>query len=109
VRLEQFFSRPVISQNGWGKGKSRLNSEFQALYKRQRGLLDGLNKVVNDEEIQNLQLRLGRILNPLLDSRDRAYFSYTGRDSTAKVSKKLRIVPGRFQLTSKKVKFRSLL
>lgn len=103
VRLEQFFGRPVISQNGWGKGKSRLNSEFQALYKRQRSLLDGLNKVVNDEEIQNLQLRLGRILNPLLDSRDRAYFSYTGRDSTAKVSKKLRIVPGRFQLTSKKV------
>lgn len=103
-RLEQFFGRPVISQNGWGKGNSRLNKEFQASYKRQRGLLAGLNKVVNDDEVKNLQLKLGRILNPLLDSRDRAYFSYTGRDSTAKVAKKLRIVAGRFQLTSKNVK-----
>ena len=25
-RLEEFFGRPIISQNGWGKGKSRLFS-----------------------------------------------------------------------------------
>lgn len=102
-RLEVFFIRPVISQNGWGKGKSRLNSEFRALYQRQVGLLDGLSKAVNVEEVTTLQLRLGRILNPLLDSRGRAYFSYQGRDATTKVVKKLRVVSGRFQLTSKKV------
>lgn len=102
-RLEEFFGRPVISQNGWGKGKSRLNSGFQSLYERQQDLLDGLTKVVTVEEITTLQLRLGRILNPLLDSRDRAYFSYQGRDATTKIVKKLRIVPGRFQLTSTKV------
>lgn len=104
ARLEAFFGRPVISQNGWGKGKSRLSSGFQSLYERQQDLLAGLNKVVDAEEITTLQLRLGRILNPLLDSRDRAYFSYQGRDATTKVVKKLRIVPGRFQLTSNKVK-----
>lgn len=103
-RLEDFFGRPVISQNGWGKGKSRLNSDFQSLYKRQKALLAGFNKVVSVEEVKTLQLRLGRILNPLLDKRDRAYFSYQGRDATAQVIKKLRIVPGRFQLTSAKVK-----
>lgn len=103
-KLEQFFNRPVISQNGWGKGKSRLNSEFQALYKRQVSLLDGFNKVVDVEEVKVLQLRLSRVLNPLLDSRNRAYFSYQGRDATAEIVKKLRIVPGRFQLTSSKVK-----
>jgi hypothetical protein len=102
-RLEEFFGRPVISQNGWGKGKSRLSSGFQRLYERQQDLLNGLTKVVAVEEITTLQLRLGRILNPLLDSRDRAYFSYQGRDATTKVVKKLRIVPGRFQLTSAKV------
>ena len=102
-RLEEFFGRPVISQNGWGKGKSRLSSGFQSLYERQQDLLAGLTKVVTVEEISTLQLRLGRILNPLLDSRDRAYFSYQGRDATTKVVKKLRIVPGRFQLTSTKV------
>ena len=103
IRLQEFFGRPVISQNGWGKGKSRLNSGFQSLYERQQDLLAGLTKVVSVEEITTLQLRLGRILNPLLDSRDRAYFSYQGRDATTKVVKKLRIVPGRFQLTSTKV------
>ena len=102
-RLEEFFGRPIISQNGWGKGKSRLNSGFQSLYERQQDLLAGLNKVVDAEEISTLRLRLGRILNPLLDSRDRAYFSYQGRDASTKVVKKLRIVPGRFQLTSDKV------
>jgi hypothetical protein len=103
IRLEEFFGRPVISQNGWGKGKSRLSSGFQSLYERQQDLLAGLSKVVDVEEIATLQLRLGRILNPLLDSRDRAYFSYQGRDATTKVVKKLRIVSGRFQLTSSKV------
>ena len=102
-RLEAFFGRPIISQNGWGKGKSRLSSGFQSLYERQQDLLAGLNKVVDAEEISTLRLRLGRILNPLLDSRDRAYFSYQGRDASTKVVKKLRIVPGRFQLTSNKV------
>ena len=102
-RLEEFFGRPIISQNGWGKGKSRLSSGFQSLYERQQDLLAGLNKVVDAEEISTLRLRLGRILNPLLDSRDRAYFSYQGRDASTKVVKKLRIVPGRFQLTSDKV------
>lgn len=102
-RLEEFFGRPIISQNGWGKGKSRLSSGFQSLYERQQDLLAGLNKVVDAEEISTLRLRLGRILNPLLDSRDRAYFSYQGRDASTKVVKKLRIVPGRFQLTSNKV------
>jgi len=102
-RLEEFFGRPIISQNGWGKGKSRLNSGFQSLFERQQDLLASLTKVVAVEEITTLQLRLGRILNPLLDSRDRAYFSYQGRDATTKVVKKLRIVPGRFQLTSTKV------
>lgn len=103
IRLEEFFGRPVISQNGWGKGKSRLSSGFQSLYERQQDLLAGLSKVVDVEEIATLQLRLGRILNPLLDSRDRAYFSYQGRDATTKVVKKLRIVSGRFQLTSSRV------
>lgn len=102
-RLEEFFGRPIISQNGWGTGKSRLSSGFQSLYERQQDLLAGLNKVVDAEEISTLRLRLGRTLNPLLDSRDRAYFSYQGRDASTKVVKKLRIVPGRFQLTSNQV------
>ncbi len=103
IKLEDFFGRPVISQNGWGEGKSRLNRDFQVLYQRQRGLLTGFSQAVDSEEIRTLRLRLGRTLNPLLNSQERAYFSYQGRDATTEIVKKLRIVPGRFQLTSKEV------
>jgi hypothetical protein len=98
------YSGDSRSTLGTGLAAARyLNSGFQSLFERQQDLLASLTKVVAVEEITTLQLRLGRILNPLLDSRDRAYFSYQGRDATTKVVKKLRIVPGRFQLTSTKV------
>lgn len=103
-KLEAFFGRAVISQNGWGKGKSRLNSEFKALYKRNRSHLVRLSKAVSADEIVLLRGRLGRVLNPDLNSKDRAYFSYQGRDATNKIVKKLRVVSGRYQLTSETVK-----
>jgi hypothetical protein len=103
-KLEIFFGRSVISQNGWGKGKSRLNSEFRALYKQNRSHLVRLSKAVSAEEIALLRGRLGRILSPELNSKDRAYFSYQGRDATNNIVKKLRVVSGRYQLTSETVK-----
>jgi hypothetical protein len=103
-KLESFFGRAVISQNGWGSGKSQLNSEFKALYKRNRSHLVRLSMAVSAEEIQLLRARLGRTLSPDLDSKQRAYFSYQGRDATDNLVKKLRIVSGRYQLTSDNVK-----
>ena len=103
-KLEDFFGRAVISQNGWGKGKSQLNSEFRALYKSNRSQLANLSRAVSADEIPLLRGRLGRILNPDLTAQDRAYFSYQGRDSTNNIVKKLRVVSGRYQLTSETVK-----
>lgn len=104
TKLETFFGRSVISQNGWGKGKSQLNGEFKALYKQNRSHLVRLSKAVSAEEIALLRGRLGRILSPELNSKDRAYFSYQGRDATNDIVKKLRVVSGRYQLTSETVK-----
>ena len=103
-KLEDFFGRAVISQNGWGKGKSQLNSEFRALYKSNRSQLANLSRAVSADEIPLLRGRLGRILNPDLTAQDRAYFSYQGRDATNNIVKKLRVVSGRYQLTSETVK-----
>ena len=103
-KLENFFGRAVISQNGWGKGKSRLNGEFKALYKKNRSQLVNLSRVISADEILLLRGRLGRILNPDLNSQERAYFAYQGRDATNKITKKLRVVSGRYQLTSETVK-----
>jgi hypothetical protein len=103
-KLEEFFGRAVISQNGWGKGKSQLSSEFKALYKSNRSQLASLARAISADEIPLLRGRLGRILNPDLNARDRSYFSYQGRDATNNIVKKLRVVSGRYQLTSETVK-----
>lgn len=103
-KLATFFGRPVISQNGWGSGKSRLDSQYQEFYRDGRTLLLGLGKIMDEQEITDLRARLGIVLNPLLSVEDRAYFSYSARDAVRKVSGKLRVVSGRYQLTSDTVK-----
>jgi hypothetical protein len=103
-KLAVFFNRPVISQNGWSSGKSRLDSQYQGFYRRNRVLLLGLSKVISDPEISSLRERLGITLNPLLSYEDRAYYSYSARQAVEKVASKLKVVSGRYQLTSETVK-----
>jgi hypothetical protein len=103
-KLEEFFSRAVISQNGWGSGKSRLDSQYQEFYRDERLLLLSLGKVMDVPEITDLRQKLGIVLNPLLDVEDRAYFSYSARVAVRKVADKLKIVSGRYQLTSETTK-----
>lgn len=104
AKLEAFFARPVISQNGWSSGKSRLESQYQGFYRNERSLLLGLNKVIANDEVTQLRERLGITLNPLLGVEERAYFSYSARQAVNKVAAKLKIVSGRYQLTSETVK-----
>jgi hypothetical protein len=104
AKLSEFFGRQVISQNGWGSGKSRLEPEFQGFYRTERKLLQGLNKVVDLPEITNLRQQLSVILNPALSYEERAYFSYAARAAVQKVASKLKVVSGRYQLTSERVK-----
>ena len=103
-KLQEFFGRAVISQNGWGSGKSRLDSQYQEFYRTERTLLLGLSKVMDVPEITNLRQKLGIVLNPLLDVEDRAYYSYSARDAVRKVADKLKVVSGRYQLTSETTK-----
>ena len=99
-KLEEFFGRPVISQNGWGNGKSRLESQYQEFYRNERTVLLGLSKIIDVPEVTDLRQRLGIVLNPLLSVEERAYFSYSARDAVREVSGKLKVVSGRYQLTS---------
>lgn len=103
-KVEAFFGRPVISQNGWGAGRSPLSSEFQWLYKRNRNLVTGVGKVIDAPEVSLLRARLSRVLTPTLNAKDRAYFSYQARDATNAMANKLRVVAGRYQLTSENAK-----
>jgi hypothetical protein len=102
--LEVFFGRPVISQNGWSSGKSHLEKEYQSFYRKDRVLLLGLSKIMRVDEIGDLRKNLGVLLNPELSVDDRAYLSYSARAAVAKVADKLKVVSGRYQLTSESVK-----
>ena len=103
-KLESFFGRAVISQNGWGSGKSRLDSQYQEFYRNERTLLLGLSKVISVPEITKLREKLAIVLSPLLSVEDRAYFSYSAREAVRTVAGKLKVVSGRYQLTSETTK-----
>lgn len=103
-RLATLLGRPVTTQNGWGKGRSGLSYIFRKSYLENRRGLVGLSHVMSVEEVTHLRARLGSVLNPTLGRDDRAYFSYTSSAETNRVVSKLRIVSGRYQLTSESVK-----
>lgn len=103
-RLSTVLGRPVTTQNGWGKGRSSLNYIFRKAYSENKRELAGLSRVMPVDEVNLMRARLGSVLNPNLGRDDRAYFSYTSSAETNKIVNKLRIVSGRYQLTSESVK-----
>jgi hypothetical protein len=103
-KLQEFFGRAVISQNGWESGKSHLEGEYQGFYRNGRTLLLGLSKVMSNPEIDRLRMNLGVLLNPELSVTDRAYLSYSARAAIDGIADKLKVVSGRYQLTSETVK-----
>jgi hypothetical protein len=103
-RLELQLGRPVLSENGWGKGRSRLSYPLQAQYSQDRKLLTGLSTISSADEITALRARLGTIMNPLLNTDDRSYFSDSSVRAVQVMTSKLRVTPGRYQLTSSNAK-----
>jgi len=103
-QLELQLGRPVLSQNGWNKGKSRLSYPLQAQYSKNRKLLTGLSTLSTANEITALRARLGTVMNPALDTDDRTYFSDSAVRAVQLMTAKLRVTPGRYQLTSSTAK-----
>lgn len=100
ARLQEFLQRPVIAQNGWGKGSSRLNNELIYQYSKNRRLLTGLSTITTSSEITDARARLGIVLNPLLSHEDRYFYSYNQSSATKALAARLRVIPGRYQITS---------
>lgn len=103
-RLELQLGRTVVAQNGWSKGKSRLSYPLQAQYSKNRKLLTGLSTISSATEITSLRARLGTVMNPALNSDDRSYFAESAVRAVQEMTSKLRVTPGRYQLTSSTVK-----
>jgi hypothetical protein len=100
TQLQESLRRPVIAQNGWSKGTSRLGNEFIYSYSKNRRMLTGLSTITASEEIFNARARLAIVMNPLLSREERTYFSYNQSAAVKELAGRLRVIPGRYQLTS---------
>lgn len=103
-KLAEILSRPVKSENGWGRGSTRLYGDIRSQYQSDRKLLTGLTTISAAQEIEDLRAQLGRILSPMLNQKERNYYSYQAKKAVELTSSKLRVVSGRYQITSDNVK-----
>jgi sporulation protein YlmC with PRC-barrel domain len=100
TKLEEFLGRPVLAQNGWSAGRSRISSDFIGYYTENRRLLTGLGTLTNAPELTDLRARLAIPLNPLLDAQERSYFTFNNNKAVDQILEKLKVTAGRYQITS---------
>jgi len=104
ARLEAVLGRSVTVENGWGEGSSHLDAQFRFDYMENRRLLAGLSTITTSTEVEDLRAQLAIVLNPLLNSEERAYFSYNEITAVKKISNRLKATSGRYQITSRSAK-----
>jgi hypothetical protein len=103
-KLESQLGRSVKTENGWGEGSSGLPYQLQSLYTSNRQALIGLSTITTSTEVRDLRARLALVMNTDLKRMDQSYLSYASVESVKKVMAKLRVNPGRYQLTSESAK-----
>ena len=106
TQLEMALGRAVRSEpsRGWSTGKSRLSNELRKGYSDNRKALTRLSKVVNDPELSLVRAQLSKLLSPQMDKDSREFYSYSARAAVEKLTHKLRINSGKYQITTSRVK-----
>ena len=103
--LEIALGRVVRSEatGGWSKGSSKISPLLRKSFSDDRKNLTRLSKVVNVPDVVQLRMRLGRLLSPALDAESRAYFSFNAKTAVDAQLHRLRVNPGKYQLTTERV------
>jgi len=104
AKLEATLGQSIRAENGWAMGRSNIGSSLRAEYSAERKLLAGLSTITTSEEVANLRARIAVVLNPMLKDVDRYYYSYNAKAAVQKLSDRLRVSPGRYQITSSSAK-----
>jgi hypothetical protein len=91
-------------EGGWSTGKSKLSPLLKKNYSDSRKALTRLSRAVEDADLMLLRARLGRLLSPSLDKDSRNYFSYSAKTAVDTQVRKLRINPGKYQVTTDSAK-----
>lgn len=102
--LEMALGRTVRSEpnGGWSRGTSNLSPSLRNTYSEARRDLTHLSRVVSSPELVQLRMRLARLLSPALDAGSRVDFSFNARTAVDSQLHKLRVNPGKYQLTTEK-------
>jgi len=105
-QLQIALGRDVRSEPaaGWSKGSSKLSAVLKKNYSDSRKALTRLSRVVDNYDLMVMRARLSRLLSPTLNKEDREYFSYNAKFAVAEQVKKLRINPGKYQVTTESAK-----
>ena len=105
-RLASFLTRAVISDKlgKYSEGLLKNNDSLRANYAQYRRTLTALNRVVDAPELTTLRLQLARLLNPNIDKDLRDRMLKSADKEVANSVVKLRVVSGRYRLTSAEVK-----
>ena len=100
--LELALGRNVGSEPNqlWNAGTSKLSSELSRAYGDSRKDLTRLSRVVSSPELVQLRMSLARLLSPSLNVKERTAFSLNSRIAVDAQVQKLRIVRGKYQLTT---------
>jgi hypothetical protein len=105
-RLATFLARPVISdkQGKYSEGLLKSNNSLRENYAQYRRSLTVLSRVVDAPELTTLRLQLARLLNPNINKEFRDRLLKSADTEVAFSVRKLRVVAGRYRLTSAEVK-----
>lgn len=102
--LENHLRRSVSVAPGFSKGRSFASGEQKSEYTQARKAISRLLTVVPASELQPIRVQTAVLLSPKLNKSDRMYFYYHAGLAIERLQNKLRIAPGKYQLTSEKSK-----
>jgi hypothetical protein len=101
-RLAEFLARTVNSDKSGKYSKDSLkdDSSLRKNYAQNRRALTTLDRVVDAPELTTLRLQLARLLNPNVNNEFRARLLKSAEKEVIRSDRKLKIVSGRYRLTS---------
>jgi hypothetical protein len=106
VRLSSFLERTVISDKSgkYSKGSLKGDNSLRKNYAENRRALTNLDRVVDAPELTTLRLQMARLLDPTIDKEFRKRLLKSADKEVIRSNRKLRVVSGRYRLTSAEVK-----
>ncbi len=105
-RLASFLARAVVSDKSgkYSVGSLKSSNSLREDYAENRRALTTLNRVVDAPELITLRLQMARLLNPNINKEFRNRLLKSADKEVIRSARKLRVISGRYRLTSAEVK-----